>query len=97
LLTDDSGSLAIYGPMLERGWELGIEYATNGTGIAGGKTIKTVLKDTASNPDTGVTLAREAIEKDGAKILVSSPARACWRCRAWPRPQDDHRRAGRVA
>ncbi|MBI5564264.1 MAG: substrate-binding domain-containing protein [Chloroflexi bacterium] len=74
LLTDDSGSLAIYGPMLERGWDLGIEYATNGTGIAGGKTIKTVIKDTASNPDTGVTLAREAIEKDGAKILVGSPS-----------------------
>lgn len=74
LLTDDSGSLAIYGPMLERGWELGIEYATNGTGIAGGKTIKTVIKDTASTPDTGVALAREAIEKDGAKILVGSPS-----------------------
>ena len=74
LLTDDSGGLAIYGPMLERGWELGLEYATNGTGIAGGKTIKTVLKDTASNPDTGVSLAREAIEKDGAKILVGSPS-----------------------
>ncbi len=74
LMTDDSGSLAIYGPMLERGWELGIEYATSGTGIAGGKTIKTVIKDTASTPDTGVALAREAIEKDGAKILVGSPS-----------------------
>jgi branched-chain amino acid transport system substrate-binding protein len=74
LMTDDSGSLAIYGPMLERGWELGLEYATNGTGIAGGQQIKTVLKDTASNPETGVTLAREAIEKDGAKILVGSPS-----------------------
>ena len=74
LLTDDSGSLAIYGPMLERGWELGLEYATNGTGIAGGKKIKTVIKDTNSTPDTGVALAREAIEKDGAKILVGSPS-----------------------
>ena len=74
LMTDDSGSLAIYGPMLERGWELGLEYATNGTGIAGGKTIKTVIKDTTSTPDVGVALAREAIEKDGAKILVGSPS-----------------------
>jgi branched-chain amino acid transport system substrate-binding protein len=74
LITDDSGSLAIYGPMLERGWELGLEYATNGTGIAGGKQIKTVIKDSASNPETGVTLAREAIEKDGAEVLVGSPS-----------------------
>lgn len=74
LMTDASGSLAIYGPMLERGWELGLEYATNGTGIAGGKTIKTVIKDTTSTPDVGVALAREAIEKDGAKILVGSPS-----------------------
>ena len=74
LMTDDSGSLAIYGPMLERGWELGLEYATKGTGIAGGKTIKTVIKDTTSTPDVGVSLAREALEKDGAKILVGSPS-----------------------
>src|SRR5574341_531745 len=53
LLTDDSGPLAIYGPMLERGWELGLEYATNGTGMVAGKTIKTVIKDTASDPEKG--------------------------------------------
>ncbi len=74
LLTDDSGSLAIYGPMLERGWALGIDYATNGTSIVAGKNIKTVIKDTASTPDTGVTLARQAIEQDHAQILVGSPS-----------------------
>jgi branched-chain amino acid transport system substrate-binding protein len=74
LITDYSGSLAIYGPMLERGWELGLEYATNGTGIAGGKQIKTVIKDSASDPEKGVTLAREALEKDGAEVLVGSPS-----------------------
>ena len=74
LMTDDSGPLAIYGPMLERGWELGLEYATNGTGKVAGHPINTVLKDTASAPDTGVSLAREAIEKDGAQVLVGSPS-----------------------
>ncbi len=74
LITDDSGSLAIYGPMLERGWELGLDYATNGTGIAGGKQIKTVIKDSASDPQKGVSLAREALEKDGAQVLVGSPS-----------------------
>ncbi len=33
-----------------------------------------VLKDTASKPDVGSTLAREAIEKDGAEILVGVPS-----------------------
>ena len=74
LLTDDSGSLAIYGPMLERGFELGLNYATKGTNQVAGKTIKVVTKDTASNVDTGTALAREAIEKDGAKVLVGVPS-----------------------
>ena len=74
LMTDDSGSLAIYGPMLERGWELGLDYATKGTGIVCDQKIKTVIKDTASDPEKGVTLAREALEKDGAKVLVGSPS-----------------------
>jgi branched-chain amino acid transport system substrate-binding protein len=74
LLTDRSGSLAIYGPMLERGWELGLSYATGGTNKVMGHEIKTVVKDTASSTETGPTLAREALEKDGAKILVGSPS-----------------------
>ncbi|MEO8288063.1 MAG: substrate-binding domain-containing protein [Chloroflexota bacterium] len=74
MLTDRSGSLAIYGPMLERGFELGLDYATGGTGKVMGHDIKVVTKDTASTTDTGVNLAREAIEKDGAKILVGSPS-----------------------
>jgi len=74
LITDDSGALAIYGPMLERGWQLGLDYATQGTGIVCDQQIKTVIKDTASDPEKGVTLAREALEKDGAKVLVGSPS-----------------------
>ncbi|WP_031458805.1 substrate-binding domain-containing protein [Chloroflexus sp. MS-G] len=74
LLTDNSGLLAIYGPMLERGFTLGLEYATNGTNQVAGRPIKVVVKDTASNPETGVSLAREAIESDGADVLVGSPS-----------------------
>jgi branched-chain amino acid transport system substrate-binding protein len=73
LLTDASGSLAIYGPMIERGFALGLEYATGGTNKVYGREIKVVTKDTASNVDTGVSLAREAIEKDKAQYLVGSP------------------------
>ncbi|MEJ5343768.1 MAG: substrate-binding domain-containing protein [Chloroflexus sp.] len=74
LMTDNSGLLAIYGPMLERGFTLGLEYATNGTNQVAGRPINVVVKDTASNPETGVSLAREAIESDGADVLVGSPS-----------------------
>jgi branched-chain amino acid transport system substrate-binding protein len=74
LLSDKSGGLAIYGPMLERGFALGLDYATGGTNKVRGHEIKVVTKDTASNVDTGVNLAREALEKDGAKVLVGVPS-----------------------
>lgn len=51
-----------------------MEYATNGTNAVAGRPIKVVVKDTASNPETGVALAREAIESDGADVLVGSPS-----------------------
>jgi branched-chain amino acid transport system substrate-binding protein len=76
LLTDDSGPLAIYGPMLERGFALGLQYATNGTNKVAGRDIKVVTKDTASSADTATNLAREAIEKDGAQVLVGVPSSA---------------------
>jgi len=74
LLTDRSGGLAIYGPMLEQGFLIGLEYSTKGTNKVAGREIKVVTKDTASNNDTGVALAREAIEKDKAKVLVGVPS-----------------------
>lgn len=73
LLIDASGGLAIYGPMLENGFKLGLEYATQGTNKIGDKTIEVIVKDTASKPETGVSQARELIEKDGADILVGAP------------------------
>jgi branched-chain amino acid transport system substrate-binding protein len=76
LMTDQSGALAIYGPMLERGFALGLQYATNGTNKVAGREIKVVTKDTASNVETATNLAREAIEKDGADILVGVPSSA---------------------
>ncbi|HQX08914.1 MAG TPA: substrate-binding domain-containing protein [Thermoflexales bacterium] len=76
LLTDRSASLAIYGPMLENGFAIGLDYATKGTNKVAGKDIKIVIKDAGDKPETGITLAREAIEKDGAKILTGVPSSA---------------------
>ncbi|HUS16719.1 MAG TPA: substrate-binding domain-containing protein [Chloroflexia bacterium] len=74
LLSDRSGSLSIYGPMFEQGFAVGLDYATGGTGKVMGHEIKVVTKDTASTVATGVALAREAVEKDGAKILIGVPS-----------------------
>jgi branched-chain amino acid transport system substrate-binding protein len=73
-LTDNSGVLAIYGPLFERGFEIGLDYVTDGTGVIAGRPVEVVIKDTASNPERGATLAREAIELDGADILVGVPS-----------------------
>ncbi len=73
-LTDNSGVLAIYGPLFERGFEIGLDYVTDGTRVIAGRPVELVIKDTASNPETGSTLAREAIELDGADILVGVPS-----------------------
>jgi branched-chain amino acid transport system substrate-binding protein len=73
-LTDNSGVLAIYGPLFERGFEIGLDYVTDGTGVIAGRPVEVVLKDTASNPERGSSLAREAIELDGADILVGVPS-----------------------
>ena len=74
LLTDNSGPLAIYGPMLERGFELGLEYATNGTMEVAGRPIQVIIKDTASDPEKAVSLARELIEAEGVHLLVGAPS-----------------------
>jgi branched-chain amino acid transport system substrate-binding protein len=72
LMTDKSGSLAIYGPSQTQGFYLGLEYATDGTMEVAGRPIVVVERDNGSNPETGVQQARELIEAEGADILVGN-------------------------
>ncbi len=74
LLTDNSGALAIYGPMLERGFQLGLEYATEGKMEVAGRPIQVIIKDTSSDPEKAVSLARELIEAEGVHLLVGAPS-----------------------
>ncbi len=74
LLTDQSGTLAIYGPMLETGFALGLEYATGGTNTVAGRPIQVVIKDTASKADVGTQMARDLIEKENVDVLVGVPS-----------------------
>jgi len=71
-MTDKSGALAIYGPSQTQGFYLGLEYATNGTMEVAGRPIQVIEKDNGSDPETGVSQARELIEAEGAEILVGN-------------------------
>lgn len=72
LLTDSSGALAIYGPMLERGFQLGLDYAKE-KGLLTGCDIQVIIKDTASKPDVGTQAARDLIEQENVDLLVGAP------------------------
>ncbi len=74
LLTDQSGTLAIYGPMLENGFALGLEYATGGTNTVAGRSIQVITKDTASKVDVGTQVARDLLEKENVDMLVGVPS-----------------------
>ncbi len=72
LMTDKSGALAIYGPSQTNGFYLGLEYATNGTMEVAGRPVVVIERDNASDPETGVSQARELIEAEGAEIIVGN-------------------------
>ncbi|MBI5651292.1 MAG: ABC transporter substrate-binding protein, partial [Chloroflexi bacterium] len=74
LLTDQTGALAIYGPMLENGFALGLDYATGGTNTVAGRPIQVIVKDTASKPDVGTQVARDLLEKENVDMLVGVPS-----------------------
>lgn len=74
LLSDQTGGLAIYGPMLEQGFAMGLDYATGGTNAVNGRPIQVDIRDTASKPDVGTQVARDLIEKENVDILVGPPS-----------------------
>ncbi|MCC7207803.1 MAG: substrate-binding domain-containing protein [Anaerolineae bacterium] len=74
LLSDQTGGLLLYGTELERGFMLGLKYATDGTMEVAGRPIEVLVRDNASDPTIGATQARELLERDGAEVLVGAPS-----------------------
>lgn len=72
VLTDHSGPLAIYGFEQTQGFELGIEYATDGTMEVAGRPIEIVVRDNGGDIDQALADARELIEVEGVEILVGT-------------------------
>ncbi|MEJ2735207.1 MAG: ABC transporter substrate-binding protein [Anaerolineae bacterium] len=77
VLTTKAGPMDYYGTMQVRGLELGIEYATDGSGQVAGRSLELIIEDDAGDSTTAGRKARELIEQQGVHILqgcVSSAA-----------------------
>ena len=80
VITDQTGTLAVYGAHMLRGIPAGFAYATNGTAGSGDEQIymlddceiRVVFKDDQSDADLSTTVARELIEVEGADIIIGS-------------------------
>ncbi len=77
VITTQVGPLDYYGTMQVRGLQLGIDYATQGTGKVAGRTIELLIEDDSGDPTVAGQKARELIDQRGVDILqgcVSSAA-----------------------
>src|SRR5690606_21321023 len=72
VLASQTGALESYGKQTVRGFELGLEYATDGTMEVAGKKIKYIIEDTETDPEVARQKALKLLEDDGADFLVGS-------------------------
>jgi branched-chain amino acid transport system substrate-binding protein len=72
VLSDLSGGLALFGNEMWEGLQLGFEYATDGSMVAGNRPIELIVRDDTSDVDAGTSAARELIESEGVEILIGN-------------------------
>ncbi|KOO48888.1 substrate-binding domain-containing protein [Viridibacillus arvi] len=72
VLASLSGALESYGKQTKQGFELGLDYATNGKMEVAGKKIEVVWEDTETKPEVAVQKATKLLEDDGVDFLVGS-------------------------
>lgn len=65
-----SGPLSVYSEQSQTGFQLGLEYATNGTMEVNGHPIELIFKDTQFKPDVARAVLAEAYGDDEALIAV---------------------------
>ncbi|MGH2532056.1 MAG: substrate-binding domain-containing protein [Thermomicrobiales bacterium] len=71
IVSSQSGPLQSYGEQYLAGFEIGLNYATGGTGVINGHQIEYEIKDDTGVPDVAVSAARDFIG-DGVTILAGS-------------------------
>ena len=72
IVTSQTGALEAYGKQSIRGFELGLQYATNGTNQVAGHPIEVVIEDTETKPDVAKQKALKLLEDDQVDILMGS-------------------------
>ena len=72
VLASLTGALESYGKQTKQGFELGLEYATDGTNEVAGKKIEVVYEDTETKPEVAVQKATKLLEEDKVDFLVGS-------------------------
>ncbi|WP_411254104.1 substrate-binding domain-containing protein [Neobacillus niacini] len=76
VLASTTGALESYGKQTIRGFELGLEYATEGTMEVAGRKIEFVVEDTETKPEVAVQKATKLLEEDKVDFLVGSSSSA---------------------
>jgi branched-chain amino acid transport system substrate-binding protein len=72
VLTSQTGLLEAYGNQMINGFEIGLDYATEGTREVEGREIEVILRDTQTDPQVAVQQATELFEDEEIDILVGA-------------------------
>ena len=72
VLASLTGALESYGKQTKNGFELGLEYATDGSMEVEGRKIEVVWEDTETKPEVAVQKATKLLEDDKVDFLVGS-------------------------
>ncbi|HEY4440254.1 MAG TPA: substrate-binding domain-containing protein [Candidatus Elarobacter sp.] len=73
IIYSKTGLLGVYGNEYMEGFQIGLDYATHGTGMANGHKINVSERDDAGDPAKGVAAAKDLIGQ-GYKIIGGSTA-----------------------
>lgn len=72
VLASLTGALETYGKQTVRGFELGLDYATEGTMEVNGHKIQFVVEDTETKPEVAIQKATKLLEENEVDFLVGS-------------------------
>ncbi|WML42233.1 substrate-binding domain-containing protein [Neobacillus sp. OS1-2] len=76
VLASKTGALESYGKQTLRGFELGLDYATEGKMEVAGRKIEFIVEDTETKPEVAVQKATKLLEEDKVDFLVGSSSSA---------------------
>lgn len=72
IVTSRTGGFEPWGSDFLKGFEIGLDYATDGKREVAGRKIELVVKDDQGKPDVGKQMAIEAFEKDKVDLLFGN-------------------------